>query len=222
MRLNEATTLVNDRIVLRPYRRWHVPRYHEWMASDEMRDATASERLTMEQEEDMQKSTFIIHLRSPAAPSPTLNPAGFLSAHSDSSTMLGDVNLFLHASSPPSSPSSSSSSPPPSQRAELEIMFPPSALYKPRTGLASLALRTFLSYSSRALSLPPSAFFARIGFDNEASLGLFKSLGFREGKRVEVFREVEVVWEGEERWPWEGEDGWEVIELEDPRDEERD
>ncbi|KAL7338238.1 Drug/metabolite transporter superfamily [Rhodotorula toruloides] len=220
MRLNESTALVNDRIVLRPYRRWHVPRYHEWMSSDEMRDATASERLTLEQEEDMQKLTFIIHLRQPSASSPILDPAGFLAAHSDPSTMLGDVNLFLHA---PSSPPPSSS--PPSQRAEMEIMLPPSDLFKPRTGLASLSLRTFLSYSSRALHLPPSAFFARIGFDNEASLGLFKSLGFREGKRVEVFREVEVVWptsEEGERWPWEGKEGWEVIELEDPRDEERD
>jgi RimJ/RimL family protein N-acetyltransferase len=41
MRLNEATTLATDRIVLRPYRRWHVPRYHEWMASEEMQQATA-------------------------------------------------------------------------------------------------------------------------------------------------------------------------------------
>ncbi|GAA6046780.1 hypothetical protein NBRC10513_001571 [Rhodotorula toruloides] len=103
-------------------------------------------------------------------------------------------------------------------------MIPPSALYTPRTGVASLTLRTFLSYSSRALQLPPSSFFARIGFDNEASLGLFRGLGFTEGRRVEVFREVEVVWEGEgegQKWPWERA-GWEVVELEDPRDEERD
>ncbi|GAA6046778.1 hypothetical protein NBRC10513_001570 [Rhodotorula toruloides] len=70
MRLNESTTLVNDRIVLRPYRRWHVPRYHEWMSSDEMREATASERLTMEQEEDMQRSWRLDEDRPSLPPPP--------------------------------------------------------------------------------------------------------------------------------------------------------
>ncbi|GAA5832910.1 hypothetical protein JCM11251_000526 [Rhodosporidiobolus azoricus] len=238
MRLNEATTLVNDRVVLRPYRRWHVPQYNEWMQSDELREQTASEPLSLEEEYEMQQSwrldadklTFIVHLRDPSAPSPSSDRTAFLAGHNDSSTMIGDVNLFLHDASPPSSPSptsspsSSSDTPPPStRRAELEIMFPPTALFPPRTGLALLTLRTFLSFSSRALSLPPSAFFARVGFDNGPSLGLFARLGFREGKRVEVFREVEMVWRGEGgEWPWEKEEGWEVEEVQDPRDEERD
>ncbi|GAA6035186.1 hypothetical protein JCM8097_006409 [Rhodosporidiobolus ruineniae] len=237
MRLNEATTLVNDRVVLRPYRRWHVPRYNEWMSSEEMRELTASEPLTLDEEYDMQRSwrldedklTFIVHLRSPAAPSPSTEPSAFLASHNDASTMIGDVNLFLHDVSPPSSPSSSSPPPAPStltRRAEMEIMFPPSSLFPPRSGLASLTLQTFLSYARRALSLPPRAFFARIGFANEASIGLFKKLGFVEGKRVEVFREVELVWGGDGEddttWPWEGEEGWKVEEVEDPRDEERD
>lgn len=141
--------------------------------------------------------------------------------------MIGDVNLFLHAASPPSSPrASSSSSPTHRQRAELEVMFPPSPPFTPRTGLASLTLRTFLSYASRALALPPRAFFARIGYDNTPSLRLFESLGFGESNRVEVFREVEVGWDGRDGeadgWPWESEEGWEVVRVEDPRDEERD
>ncbi|GAA5978505.1 hypothetical protein JCM11641_007966 [Rhodosporidiobolus odoratus] len=239
MRLNEATTLANDRIVLRPYRRWHVPAYNEWMKSEELRELTASEPLSIEDEYEMQRSwrldsdklTFIIHRRSPSASSPSTSPSAFLAAHNDSSTMIGDVNLFLHDASPSSSPSSSSSSsaPPtstsPTKRAELEIMFPPLPLLNPpRTGLALLTLQTFLSYSSRALDLPPSAFFARIGFDNAPSLGLFRKLGFKEGKRVEVFREVELIWEGadeEEGWPWEKEEGWRVEQVDDPRDEGR-
>lgn len=185
--------------------------------------------------------TFIVHLRSAPAPSPSADPAGFLAAHNDASTMLGDANIFLHDVSPPPSPSlSASDAPPPPadtpttptapptprrRRAELEIMFPPSALFPPRSGLALSTLRLFLSYTARALSLPPSAFFARIGFDNGPSLGLFAKLGFEEGTRVEVFREVEMVWkggEGGEGWPWEKEEGWRYEEVVDPRDEERD
>ncbi|GAA5857177.1 hypothetical protein JCM8547_009355 [Rhodosporidiobolus lusitaniae] len=240
MRLNAATTLVNDRLVLRPYRRWHVPQYNQWMQSEELREATASEPLSLEEEYEMQQSwcldddklTFIVHLRDPSATSPSAHPAAFLAAHNDSRTMIGDVNLFLHDASPPPSPSSPSSSqtppPPPApapRRAEMEIMFPPSSLFPPRSGLALLTLQLFLSYSSRTLNLPPSAYFARVGFDNVPSLGLFKKLGFEEGKRVEVFREVEMRWIGNEEregWPWEKEEGWRYEEVEDPRDEERD
>lgn len=180
--------------------------------------------------------TFIVHLRDPSAPSSSADPTAFLAAHNDASTMLGDANIFLHDVTPPSSPELSPAdlpSPPPTsappRRAEIEIMFPPSAHFPPRSGVALLTLQTFLSYTSRALSLPPRSFFARIGFDNTASLGLFGKLGFREGKRVEVFREVEMVWEGEGGgedggggWPWEREQGWRYEEVVDPRDEERD
>ncbi|GAA5825263.1 hypothetical protein JCM3770_003500 [Rhodotorula araucariae] len=239
MRLNEATTLVNGRLVLRPYRRWHVPRYSEWMADDALREATASERLTLDEEHEMQNSwrfdadklTFIVHLRSPSAPSPSSDRAGFLAAHSSAATMIGDVNLFLHDASPPPSPSLASS--PPSgkpdttsapRRAELEVMFPPLAPFPARSGIALLTLQTFLSYASRALSLPPRAFFARIGFDNAPSAALFAKLGFEDGKRVDVFREVEVVWRGEDAdgWPWEKDARWAYDEVEDPRDENRD
>ena len=39
-----------------PYSPEHVPIYHSWMESDELREATASERLTLEEEEEMQRS----------------------------------------------------------------------------------------------------------------------------------------------------------------------
>lgn len=58
MRLNESTALVNDRVVLRPYRRWHVPRYSEWMGDEALREATASERLTLDEEYAMQRACF--------------------------------------------------------------------------------------------------------------------------------------------------------------------
>ncbi|GAA6001694.1 hypothetical protein JCM10207_002270 [Rhodosporidiobolus poonsookiae] len=240
MRLNEATALVNDRVVLRPYRRWHVPRYNEWMQDAQMQELTASEPLSLDEEYEMQRSwrldndklTFIVHLREPDAPSPSTDRTAFLAAHNDGSTMIGDVNLFLHDVTPPSSPSSPSvaSAPPTtpaapafSRRAEMEIMFPPLPPFPARSGIALATLQLFLSYASRALALPPAAFFARIGFDNAPSLALFAKLGFEEGKRVEVFREVEIVWrKGGQRWPWEEKEGWTIEQVVDSRDEERD
>lgn len=57
MRLNEALTIANDRILLRPYRKWHVQRYSEWLDSEALREATASERLTLEEEYAMQRTS---------------------------------------------------------------------------------------------------------------------------------------------------------------------
>ncbi|XP_029190978.2 N-acetyltransferase 9-like protein isoform X2 [Acropora millepora] len=58
MKVNGSTILEGERIVLVPYKREHVPRYHEWMQSAELLEQTASERLTLEQEYDMQRSWF--------------------------------------------------------------------------------------------------------------------------------------------------------------------
>lgn len=148
--------------------------------------------------------------------------------------MLGDVNLFLHEADPETDPeddgtgrseaADSTPKTPRPPRAEMEIMFPPTPSFPARSGLATPTLQVFLSYAAAELRIPPRSFFARIGFDNEKSLGLFRKLGFVEGKRVEVFREVELVWPGESdtTWPWECEPGWKYDAVADPRNEERD
>ncbi|KAK2571860.1 N-acetyltransferase 9-like protein [Acropora cervicornis] len=74
MKVNGSTILEGERIVLVPYKREHVPRYHEWMQSAELLEQTASERLTLEQEYDMQRSWF----------------------QDENNCMAGDVNLFLN------------------------------------------------------------------------------------------------------------------------------
>lgn len=56
MRVNEETVLVGSRVVLVPYRKEHVARYHEWMQDAATREATASEPLSLEEEYAMQKS----------------------------------------------------------------------------------------------------------------------------------------------------------------------
>ena len=61
-----------------------------------------------------------------------------------------------------------------------------------RCGLAREALSLLIAYAHTTLALPYDRFFARVGYDNAASLKLFKSLRFIEHKRVDVFREVEL------------------------------
>lgn len=94
MKLNQNTMLVGKKVVLVPYTSEHVPRYHEWMKSEELRHLTASEQLTLQQEYEMQcswcededKCTFIVldAEKWQAQPRPP-----------EESCMVGDVNLFL-------------------------------------------------------------------------------------------------------------------------------
>ncbi|EAW89195.1 N-acetyltransferase 9, isoform CRA_c [Homo sapiens] len=94
MRLNQNTLLLGKKVVLVPYTSEHVPRYHEWMKSEELQRLTASEPLTLEQEyamqcswqEDADKCTFIVldAEKWQAQPGAT-----------EESCMVGDVNLFL-------------------------------------------------------------------------------------------------------------------------------
>lgn len=94
MRLNQNTLLLGKKVALVPYTPEHVPRYHEWMQSEELQRLTASEPLSLEQEyamqrswrEDADKCTFIVldaerWQAQPGAP--------------EESCMAGDVNLFL-------------------------------------------------------------------------------------------------------------------------------
>jgi len=46
-------------VVLLPYHRRHVPRYHAWMTSEALREQTASEPLSLEDEYAMQASWHV-------------------------------------------------------------------------------------------------------------------------------------------------------------------
>lgn len=58
-----------------------------------------------------------------------------------------------------------------------------------------------LSYASSpfpdGLGVPKSCFVAKIGLENLASRALFRKLGFRESKVVEIFNEVELKYDME-------------------------
>ena len=68
MKINISTKITGEKIVLVPYRKHHVEKYHEWMSRSEIQTLTASEPLTLDEEHQMQnnwqidddKLTFII------------------------------------------------------------------------------------------------------------------------------------------------------------------
>lgn len=103
MRINRNIVLVGPKVVLVPYRKQHVPRYHEWMKDPLIQEQTASEPLSLEEEYEMQQSwavdedklTFIIL----AQPEP--EQAGHAELESvqgliSKCKMVGDVNIFFN------------------------------------------------------------------------------------------------------------------------------
>ncbi|KAK2752359.1 hypothetical protein FQN55_007399 [Onygenales sp. PD_40] len=117
MLINEKTAITSSRVLLVPYSKHHVPRYHEWMQDPEIQQATASEPLSLADEYAMQTSwrtdadklTFIICMplavSAPAlaervmdvnTSTTSLSPVTLGDESVDApAAMLGDVNLFL-------------------------------------------------------------------------------------------------------------------------------
>ncbi|KAM4674118.1 alpha/beta-tubulin-N-acetyltransferase 9 isoform 2-T2 [Amazona ochrocephala] len=159
MKINENTVLQGKRATLVPYTSAHVPRYHEWMQSEELQRLTASEPLSLEQEYEMQcswrddtdKCTFIV-LDTERWP-----------GQADEDCMVGDVNLFL---TDPEDPA----------LAEIEIMIAEPS-YRGR-GFGKEATLMMMSYGVRNLGI--TAFEAKIGQENKVSICMFKKLHFKE------------------------------------------
>ncbi|XP_047561947.1 alpha/beta-tubulin-N-acetyltransferase 9 isoform X1 [Lutra lutra] len=172
MRLNENTLLLGKKVVLVPYTAEHVPRYHEWMRSEELRRLTASEPLTLEQEHSMQRSwredadkcTFIVldAEKWQARPSTT-----------EESCMAGDVNLFLTDLGDPS-------------LGEIEVMIAEPSCR--RRGFGTEAVLMMMSYGVTKLGL--TKFEAKIGQGNEPSIRMFQKLHFEQVAVSSVFQEV--------------------------------
>ncbi|KAH8091399.1 acyl-CoA N-acyltransferase [Cristinia sonorae] len=199
MRANKDTTIRLANIVLVPYRKEHVAKYHEWMQSAELQELTASEPLTLEEEYEMQqkwqddedKLTFIICVQSDLGNDGTdtvTTPTG-----NGSLVMVGDVNLFLKGS-------------PDDEDFEVEAEIMIAEQQYRRQGIAHKALQLMLSYatspaSPSPLPINPASLVVRIGESNGSSIRLFEKLGFVLTKRVEVFHEVELRFRGNpEEW----------------------
>ncbi|KAM8992215.1 alpha/beta-tubulin-N-acetyltransferase 9 isoform 1-T1 [Ara ararauna] len=156
--------------------------YHEWMQSEELQRLTASEPLSLEQEYEMQcswrddadKCTFIV-LDTERWP-----------GQADEDCMVGDVNLFL---TDPEDPT----------LAEIEIMIAEPS-YRGR-GFGKEATLMMMSYGVRNLGV--TAFEAKIGQENKASICMFKKLHFKEVAVNSIFQEVTLrldVSDQERRW----------------------
>ena len=95
MRANADLALVGRRVVLVPYAARYVETYHRWMQDAALLEATASEKLTLEEERENQRSwqtdetklTFIVLDRAAC-----FRDAG---DRFPEAAMAGDVNAFL-------------------------------------------------------------------------------------------------------------------------------
>ncbi|NXB69347.1 NAT9 acetyltransferase, partial [Donacobius atricapilla] len=181
MRINQDTVLRGKKVTLVPYTAAHVPRYHEWMQSEELQRLTASEPLSLEQEHEMQRSwqddadkcTFIV-LDSERWP-----------GEAEENSMVGDVNLFLTNVEDPTV-------------GEIEIMIAePSCRGR---GFGKEATLLMMAYGVRKLGI--TKFEAKIGQENEASISMFKKLHFKEVAVNSVFQEVTLRLDvnDQERW----------------------
>ncbi|XP_053995134.1 N-acetyltransferase 9-like protein isoform X3 [Hylaeus volcanicus] len=169
MRINEFTKIIGTNVILVPYKKKHVKRYHEWMKSAELRYFTGSEALTLEEEFQMQhrwhqdenKCTFII-----------LEKSIFSATGNEIEAMIGDTNLFFNETDQP-------------RDAEIEIMIADVAYRGKKRGWEALIL--MLLYGIDTLNV--FKYTAKIKFDNEKSIKLFENLGFFKVEESQIFQE---------------------------------
>ncbi|CCM02707.1 uncharacterized protein FIBRA_04813 [Fibroporia radiculosa] len=227
MRCNENTIIVDKDVVLVPYRPEHVAKYHEWMTSAELRELTASEPLTLEEEYEMQQKwqtdedtdsawptnndpDLPLHA-SPIRKHPELTfiilarprDADDPSAPSTLTHADGDDNLDIHSLPMVGDVNLFLKGTPEDEdfEAEAEVMIAEPAFR--RRGLALAALELMLSYATSPsapapLPVPRERLVARIAETNEPSVRLFERLGFAVTRRVEVFQELEMRWGAKE------------------------
>ncbi|CEN61840.1 hypothetical protein ASPCAL08488 [Aspergillus calidoustus] len=217
MLFNATTAISTSKVLLVPYSKWHVPRYHEWMKDEEIQEATASEPLSLEEEYAMQQSwradadklTFIVCL-----PVQAEDGNENLSNHADSpARMIGDINLFLRIDDGEEGTSA------PQIVGEIELMI--AEKKDQRRGFGKAALLAFLRYvvereaeilgefvrrdegarktfgdgeeKREGGEVKFEALSVKIGQKNERSLALFEGVGFRKlGEEPNYFGEWEL------------------------------
>ncbi|KAL8473938.1 hypothetical protein ACS0TY_030697 [Phlomoides rotata] len=167
-------SLEGEKVLLVPYMKEHVGRYHVWMQDQAILQATASEPLTLDQEYEMQlswvqdplKQTFIVLDKE-------LVVGDFIHEEPHTEAMVGDVNIFMNDPDDP-------------QIAEVEIM-----VAEPKSrgkGLAKESVLLMMAFAVKNFGI--HIFRAKINETNEASISLFKKLGFKETSCSEIFKEI--------------------------------
>ncbi|CAA6659176.1 unnamed protein product [Spirodela intermedia] len=170
-----GAALEGEKVVLVPYMREHVPRYHEWMQDPALLQATGSEPLTLEEEyqmhlswiSDPSKHTFIVLDKQ------RIRGGGFVHGDPHVEAMVGDVNIYANDPDDP-------------RTAEIEIMIAePESRGK---GLGKEAVLMMMAFAINSCGI--QKFRAKIGDSNTTSLSLFRKLGFKDYSHSEVFKEV--------------------------------
>ncbi|KAJ8734969.1 hypothetical protein PYW08_014219 [Mythimna loreyi] len=179
MKLNSNTRIVGRNIILVPYREYHVPRYHEWMKSEELQKLTASEPLTLEEEYEMQRSwredddkcTFII-----------LDKHMYDKHKEETDAMVGDTNIFITDNE--------------LEAGEIEIMIAEEAARGKKLGWEAVILMFLYGIQHINLKLIE----AKIALSNNISIKMFNKLGFQEKSVSEVFQEVTLEKKVDDEW----------------------
>lgn len=174
MKCNENIVIIGKNIILVPYKKHHVEKYHKWMSSPELLEKTASEPLTLEAEYNMQQSwwldddkcTFIILNKNFYENGP--DDVG----EKEINTMIGDVNLYLNNVDD-------------RQEAEVELMIAEVGMR--RKGFGQEAAKMMMYYGNKMLGL--NKYLVKIGSNNKSSINLFMKLGFKLASYSEVFQE---------------------------------
>ncbi|XP_052178246.1 uncharacterized protein LOC127792008 isoform X1 [Diospyros lotus] len=167
-------SLEGEKVILVPYMKEHVAKYHEWMQDPALLQATGSEPLSLQEEYQMQlswtqdphKQTFIVLDKELVA-------GEFIHGHAHVEAMVGDVNIYMNDLDD-------------SEMAEIEIM-----IAEPKSrgkGLGKEAILMMMRFAIENFSI--HVFRAKIGESNEASLSLFWKMGFKEVSYSEIFKEV--------------------------------
>ena len=179
MKLNEKVVIYGTRVILVPYERDHVEKYHNWMKDQEILQATASEPLTIQKGKLSIK--FYPKMKSPTTNSEliylleyemqeswrrdedkltfiVLSAAKIESGSTEVEAMIGDVNLFLN-------------DPEDDQAGEIEVMIAEKDARK--KGCATEAVKLMMGYCYDKLHV--SRFIAKIGKHNLKSYSLFKN-----------------------------------------------
>ncbi|RYR06465.1 hypothetical protein Ahy_B05g073796 [Arachis hypogaea] len=191
-----SVSLEGQKVILVPYMESHVPKYHSWMQDPSLLQATASESLSLDQEyhmqlswsQDLNKDTFIVLDKD-------LLLGNFSHGEPHVEAMVGDVNIFMNDLDNP-------------HMAEIEVMIaePKSEgriflaissichyMHSRGKGLGKESVLIMMAFSIESLGI--NVFRVKIGESNEASLNLFKKLGFVQTSYSNIFREVTLEWQ---------------------------
>ncbi|KAI3322996.1 hypothetical protein HD806DRAFT_95336 [Xylariaceae sp. AK1471] len=220
MRVNENIVISTPKVLLVPYDAHHVERYHEWMQNNELREATASDLLSLDEEYENQQSwrtahdklTFIVC--QPVVLSESKDDITTSTIYAgENERMVGDVNLFLapcddgeNENKPGENGDENATC------GEIDIMI--AMPEHRRKGLGEAAVRAFLQFLTRhhdgimseyslaseqarpdgaAKNTRLKRLVAKISADNVGSIRLFESLGFRRDGEPNYFNEISLV-----------------------------